>query len=233
MNAPPLLLLASNSPRRRQLLALGGWTFNVEVSNSDESILPNELPEVYVRRLAQAKARAVIERAQPEQVIIGADTSVVIDGEILGKPLDADDARAMLRRLRGRTHQVYTGIAVVCTSDSTGAGEKVLSDVCITDVPMRDYSDDEIEAYVRSGDPMDKAGSYGIQHPQFQPVAHMAGCYASVMGLPLCHLTVLLGHLGITPQADLPGNCQATLAYCCPVFRSILHGKTSEGERDL
>ena len=219
MNTFPLLL-ASNSPRRRQLLALGGWTFNLEVSNTDESILPGEPPESYVRRLAEAKARAVLERAGPNQVIVGADTSVVSDGEILGKPLDAQDAHNMLRHLRGRTHQVYTGIAALRASD-----QMLLTDVCVTDVPMRAYSDDEIEAYVRSGDPMDKAGAYGIQNPDFQPVAAMQGCYASVMGLPLCHLTVLLRQLDVTPLADIPDNCQATLSYHCPIFRSILHGE--------
>ena len=220
MNETPLLLLASNSPRRRQLLALGGWSFDVAVSNSDESLLPGELPEVYVRRLAEVKARAVLDRARPEHIIIGSDTSVVIDGEILGKPADADEAHQMLRRLRGRAHQVYTGIAILRAADGA-----LLTDVCITNVPMRNYNDDEIAAYVESGDPLDKAGAYGIQHPHFQPVAHMDGCYASVMGLPLCHLTVLLRRMGITPQADLPGNCQTTLAYTCPVFGSILSGE--------
>ncbi len=222
MNETPLLLLASNSPRRRQLLALGGWMFGVEVSNCDERILPGELPEAYVRRLAEAKARAVLERARPEHIVIGADTSVVIDGDILGKPLDAEDARKMLRRLRGRAHQVYTGIAVLRASDGS-----LLTDVCITDVPMRAYSDEEIEAYVQSGDPLDKAGAYGIQNPDFQPVAHMDGCYASVMGLPLCHLTVLLRRMDVAPHADVARNCQATLEYQCPVFRSILHGENN------
>jgi MAF protein len=217
MNNAPRLLLASNSPRRRQLLALGGWMFDVLVSNSDESILPDEAPEAYVRRLAEVKARAVLDRARPEHVIIGSDTSVVIDGEILGKPADADAAHRMLRRLRGRTHQVYTGIAILRVADGA-----LLTDVCITDVPMRDYGDGEIADYVESGDPLDKAGAYGIQHPHFQPVARMDGCYASVMGLPLCHLSVLLRRMDIPPQADLSGNCQATLVYECPVFDSIL-----------
>lgn len=216
MRTLPPLLLASNSPRRRQLLALGGWVFATDVSNSDESLAPDETPEAYVRRLAETKARAVAGRAGPDQVIIGADTTVVINGEILGKPADAAEARFMLRKLRGRTHRVYTGIATL----RNGALQTA---VCITDVPMRAYSDDEIEAYIRSGDPLDKAGAYGIQNPDFQPVAHMQGCYASVMGLPLCHLTVLLRRLGIPPQADVPGQCQATLHYECPVFLSILN----------
>ena len=225
MNELSLLLLASNSPRRRQLLALSGWMFAVDVSDSDESLLPGEPPEAYVRRLAEVKARAVLERARPEHIIIGADTSVVIDAEILGKPSDAADANNMLRRLRGRTHQVYTGIAILRVRDgsaSTSSAHRLLTDVCVTDVPMRAYSNDEIDAYVRSGDPLDKAGAYGIQNPDFQPVAHMDGCYASVMGLPLCHLTVLLRRMDVTPHADVARNCQATLAYQCPVFRSIL-----------
>lgn len=213
------LILASNSPRRRQLLALGGWTFDVYASNSDESLLPNEAPATYVRRLAEVKARAVTERAYPEQLIIGSDTSVVIDGEILGKPADAAEAHRMLRRLRGRTHQVYTGIAVLRPRDG-----KLLTDVCVTDVPMRNYTDEEIAAYVASGDPLDKAGAYGIQSPHFQPVARMDGCYASVMGLPLCHLTVLLHEMALAPQTDVAANCQATLVYQCKVFGSILAG---------
>ena len=219
MNTIPLLL-ASNSPRRRQLLALGGWLFDVAVSNSDESILPNEAPEAYVRRLAEVKARTVLAQARPEQIIIGSDTSVVVDGEILGKPADADEAHRMLRRLRGRSHQVYTGIAILRAAD-----EALLTDVCITDVPMRDYSDEEIAAYVASGDPLDKAGAYGIQHPHFQPVASMDGCYASVMGLPLCHLTVLLRRMDVAPPANVAANCQATLHYQCPIFASILDEK--------
>jgi septum formation protein len=220
MNEMPLLLLASNSPRRRQLLALGGWMFGVDVSDTDESLLPKESPEAYVRRLAEAKARAVVSRARSEHIIIGADTSVVIDSEILGKPANADEAREMLRRLRGRTHQVYTGIATLRMEDS-----KLLTDVCVTDVPMRAYSDDEIEAYIISGDPLDKAGAYGIQNPDFQPVARMEGCYASVMGLPLCHLTALLRRMGVAPRADMARNCQSALQYLCPVFRSILYGE--------
>jgi septum formation protein len=216
----PLLLLASNSPRRRQLLALGGWLFTVDVSNTDETRLPGEPAEAYVRRLAEAKARAVLGRARPEHLIIGADTSVVIDGDILGKPADADDALAMLRRLRGRTHQVFTGIAVLRASDGN-----LLTDVIVTNVPMRAYSDAEIDAYIQSGDPLDKAGAYGIQNPDFQPVAQMEGCYASVMGLPLCSLTAVLRQMDVTPRNDVPRNCQATLQYQCPVFQSYLRGE--------
>jgi septum formation protein len=219
MTNMPLLLLASNSPRRRQLLALGGWTFDVDVANVDESLLPGEAPADYVRRLAESKARAVLPRAQDEHVIVGADTTVVIDDEILGKPVDEAEARQMLIRLRGRTHQVFTGISVLRASDGNQWTE-----VVVTDVPMRAYSDEEIERYIASGDPMDKAGSYGIQNPDFQPVANMAGCYASVMGLPVCGLSILLRQAGIAPRADVGRNCQSTLAYQCPVVQSLLRG---------
>ena len=221
MTTMPLLILASNSPRRRQLLALGGWMFGLDIADVDETRLPAEAPADYVRRLAEAKARAVLPRAREEHIIIGADTTVVIDGDVLGKPVDGQDARQMLTRLRGRTHQVFTGISILRASDG-----KVWTEVVITDVPMRAYSDEEIELYIESGDPMDKAGAYGIQNPNFQPVESMAGCYASVMGLPLCSLSVLLRHAGVPPRADVARNCQATLNYQCPVYRSFLRSES-------
>jgi len=221
MTTMPLLILASNSPRRRQLLALGGWMFGLDIADVDETRLPAEAPADYVRRLAEAKARAVLSRAREEHIIIGADTTVVIDGDVLGKPVDGQDARQMLTRLRGRTHQVFTGISILRASDG-----KVWTEVVITDVPMRAYSDEEIERYIESGDPMDKAGAYGIQNPNFQPVESMAGCYASVMGLPLCSLSVLLRHAGVPPRADVARNCQATLNYQCPVYRSFLRSES-------
>jgi MAF protein len=214
-----LLVLASNSPRRRELLALGGWEFNLDAADINEDVLPGEDAAVYVERLAVEKARAILPRSRPQQVIIGSDTTVVLDGEILGKPADATEARSMLTRLRGRSHQVYTGIAVLRASD-----QKLLSSVCQTEVPMRNYSDAEMDAYIASGDPLDKAGAYGIQHPNFQPVINMQGCYASVMGLPLCHLTVLLRQLEIHPPADLAVHCQNSLRYACPISRLVLEG---------
>jgi len=211
------ILLASNSPRRRQLLALGGWEFDSASSDVDESALPGETPAAYVVRLAREKALACTGGASPGQIVIGSDTTVVLDGEILGKPADAAEAESMLRRLRGRTHQVYTGIAAL-----DPASGRLLTDLCITDVPMRAYSGEEIGAYVATGDPLDKAGAYAIQHPGFQPVASMAGCYASVMGLPLCHLMRMLRQFGTVPRSDLPGACQAFLSYECPVYLEIL-----------
>ena len=218
-SSPVNLILASNSPRRRQLIALTGWDFTVSVADVDESTRENESPANYVLRLAETKARAGTSRAQPDQIILAADTSVVDGSDILGKPKDDADAVTMLTRLRGRTHQVYTGVALLRISDGL-----LLKDICVTDVPMRDYSDEEIRAYVATGDPLDKAGAYAIQHSQFSPVASMDGCYASVMGLPLCHVVRMMRKMSIEPNANIPVNCQSLLEYECPVFNSILNG---------
>ncbi|MBM3150809.1 MAG: septum formation protein Maf [Chloroflexi bacterium] len=219
VTGPTLLTLASNSPRRSQLLALGGWHFAVRPADVDESVRAGEAPAAYVQRLAEAKAQACAARPRSRNVVVAADTVVVDGTDILGKPRDAAEAGRMLSRLRGRTHQVQTGIAVL----QPGDGE-LLSDRCVTDVPMRAYSDDEIRSYILTGDPLDKAGAYGIQHAGFKPVEKLDGCYASVMGLPLCNLTRLLRRVGIPPAADVPAACQAALAYHCPVFPAILHG---------
>lgn len=211
------IVLASNSPRRRQLLALAGLEFSVIVAGVDESLQANESPASYVLRLAETKARAVA--AVPDQIVLASDTTVVDGNHILGKPQDAAEARAMLTQLRGRTHQVYTGIALLRKSDDT-----LLTALSVTDVPMRNYSDEELNTYIATGDPLDKAGAYAIQHPEFKPVAHMDGCFAGVMGLPLCHVLRLLRQLGINPQADLPAQCQTLLEYSCPVSDQVLSG---------
>ncbi len=212
------LILASNSPRRKELLALFGCPFEVTPADIDEGHLPGERSGEYVSRLALEKANTILPIK--ESLVVAADTIVVDGGVLLGKPVDVDDARLMLRRLRGRTHQVYTGIVV--RSPET---KLPYDDVCCTDVPMRSYSDAEIEAYIRSGDPLDKAGAYAIQHKKFQPVEGLMGCYASVMGLPLCHLAVGLEQFGFDFPPDLPARCQALLDYDCPVFSTILGKK--------
>jgi septum formation protein len=214
----PQLILASNSPRRRQLLALAGWQFSTSAANVDESQFSNESPPDYVLRLAETKARAV--QADNDQIILGADTTVVDGMDILGKPKDSAEATAMLRRLRGHTHQVYTGIALLRLSDGL-----LLKDLCVTDVPMRDYSDEEIHTYVATGDPLDKAGAYAIQHPEFHPVGNLDGCYASVMGLPMCHVILLLRKMNIQPNADVFAGCETLLEYQCPVSNAILSGE--------
>lgn len=193
--------------------------FSATASDVDESKLPGEKPAQYVLRLAEAKARAIALSIGTGHIIIGADTAVVDSGDILGKPADAADAVTMLTRLRGHSHQVYTGIAALRAADG-----KLVADLCITDVPMRFYSDEEIESYALSGDPLDKAGAYAIQHSGFQPVEKLTGCYASVMGLPICHLVRSLRQLDISPAADVPANCQTYLNYQCPVSGTILGG---------
>jgi MAF protein len=194
--------------------------FNVAVSDVDETRQAGETPSDYVLRLAMAKALATAEKAHPEHIVIGADTAVVDGDTILGKPRDMAEAEKILKGLRGHVHQVYTGLAVYHVRD-----EKLLTELCITNVPMRHYSDDEITAYVLSGDPLDKAGAYAIQHPRFQPVESMQGCYASVMGLPMCHLVRALRQMDVHPGADVSVACQNFLNYECPVTHAILSGE--------
>lgn len=217
------LLLASNSPRRRELLSLGGWIFQVVSGEVDEKPLSSESSREYVLRLAQEKAKAGAVFGNSGDLVIAADTAVV-DQEngaelILGKPQDDLEADSMLRWLRGRIHRVYTGIAVLRIGDNA-----LTSDVCCTAVPMRHYTDDEIGAYIATGDPLDKAGAYAIQHPDFRPVENLQGCYANVMGLPLCHLTRILSTMGLSPQAEITTACQTALDYDCPIYSKILAG---------
>jgi septum formation protein len=200
-------------------MGLGDWTWGTFLPRVDETRLPGEPPREYVGRLARAKVRAAGEFASQGHYVVGADTAVVDSDRVFGKPVDAADAVRMLRQLRGHAHEVHTGIAVL-----DGASGRLLGDVCTTEVPMREYADAEIDEYVRSGDPFDKAGAYAIQHARFRPVQGLRGCYASVMGLPLCHLLRLLSRLEAEPQSDLPSRCQAYLKYACPVSSAILRG---------
>jgi MAF protein len=220
VNEKPYLVLASNSPRRRQLLALTGWTFTVMPAEVDERLWPGEAPGDYVLRLAQSKARLCAENASEHDLILAADTAVVDGKDILGKPKSRAEATEMLADLRGHSHWVCTAIAILRMKDGY-----LVTDLCVTEVPMRAYSDEEVADYVATGDPLDKAGAYAIQHPQFQPVEKLSGCYASVMGLPLCHLVRSLHQLEVTPAADVPDSCQSTLNYQCPIFRAVLNGE--------
>ncbi len=212
------LILASSSPRRRQLFALGGWDFDSLSADVDETPLAGETPRAYVVRLAKAKALAIQPNVESQTLIIGSDTTVADGDEILGKPLDSADAIRMLKQLRGRTHRVYTALAIA-------QGERLIADLSISDVTMRDYSDDEIETYVQTGDPLDKAGAYAIQHAAFHPVASIEGCYAGVMGLPMCHVARVLRRFGVEAAADIPAACRALLGYDCKIWRSVLDGE--------
>ena len=201
-----MIILASGSPRRRELLARAGYTFSKTSADIDESVLPDEKPRDYIRRICLAKAEAVRENVPADSVIITADTSVIDGEKILGKPVDAADAVQMLKQLRGRTHQVMTAFVVLDT-----ATKRIEQDIISTDVVMRDYTDAEIDAYVASGDPMDKAGAYAIQNKAFAPVAEINGCYANVVGLPLCRVIAALeagGHAAPEkPVCDFPTQC--------------------------
>jgi MAF protein len=216
----PELILASTSPRRRQLMGLGGWMFNIIPAEVDETPFPGESPQTYVVRLAEAKARFAAQAAPSRAIVIAADTTVADHGRILGKPKDVHEATTMLKNLRGHIHQVFTALA-----GYQPANNSLETALAATDVPMRDYSDAEIQAYVATGDPFDKAGSYAIQHPDFRPVERLSGCYANVVGLPLCHLSSVLKKFGITPQPDIPLACQKTLQYQCDVFTPIIKGE--------
>lgn len=214
----PKIVLASNSPRRKELLALSGLPFEVMPADINEDVLPGEAPSDYVLRLAQGKARAIAARFPGQaRLIIAADTTVVQDGEIIGKPVDAADAERILRALRGRSHIVYSGLCLLDTASGREASE-----LAVTPVPMREYSDDEMRKYIASGDPLDKAGAYAIQNIDFHPVKNFAGCFANVAGLPLCHLLRNWRKWGFEPEVDLPGACQVHLNYDCPVTRPIL-----------
>ena len=197
------LILASGSPRRRDLIALLRLPFIIKAASVDESAIDGESPAELVRRLSQVKALA-IAGARPDELVVAADTVVVLDGQILGKPLDGADAGLMLRLLRGRRHNVFSGVSVWHP-----ASGRLVSEVSDSAVWMRDYSDDEIAGYVESGDPLDKAGAYAIQHPAFDPVARVEGCGLGVMGLPLCHLGRALAEFGVIIPPDVPGACQA------------------------
>jgi septum formation protein len=182
------VILASASPRRRQLLLLVGIDHEVRPADVDESLLPGEAPDAHAERLARAKAHAIAER-EPGAVVIAADTIVVVDGDVLGKPRDVPHARAMLRRLSGRTHTVLTAVAVALAARTESAVESVA-------VTFRALRDDEIDAYIATGEPMDKAGAYGIQGYGATIVERVDGDYFSVMGLGLRRLVELMARVG-------------------------------------
>ena len=208
------IILASTSPRRRELVTLFNAAFQFTSADIDETPRDHESPTDLVRRLSRAKAE-LGARDFPTAVVIGADTIVWLDHTIIGKPRDADDATRMLKQLRARPHVVYSGVTVK-------QGARALTQVATTTVTMRDFSDAEIAAYVATGDPLDKAAAYAIQHDHFRPVARIDGCHANVMGLPLCHLYRALASSDVA-LAEPDRACQAHLGIVCPVARAILN----------
>lgn len=211
MNAPMThpLILASGSPRRRELLQRLGVRFEVASADIDETQRPDEPPAALVQRLAQEKALAVAVR-RPGRAVLAADTIVVLDGEVLGKPADAAEAAAMLRRLAGRPHIVWSALYAW-----QPAANRAASALNQSQVWMRAYTDHEIAAYVASGDPLDKAGAYAIQHPGFAPVARIDGCYSGVMGFPLGDVAQVLRAIGVAVPGQAAIACQPQLGLCC------------------
>ena len=182
------LILASQSPRRRELLGLTGLPFIVRAADIDETMDSGRAPFDEVARVSRLKAEAVARK--PEDVVIAADTIVVCEGEVLGKPRNEADAFRILSLLSGRHHEVMTGMTVVC-------GDKVITHTEVTKIHFRELSPEEIRAYIASGEPMDKAGAYGIQGGAALFADEMVGDYYNVMGLPVCRLAVILRSLGL------------------------------------
>ena len=177
------LILASQSPRRKELLGLFHTPFVIRVADIDETMDHTKAPCDEVARVSQLKANAIPH--EPDDIVIAADTIVVCNGQILGKPKDEADAFAMLRLLSGKDHQVMTGLTVL-------QGDRILTHTEITDIHFRDLTHREIDAYIRTGEPMDKAGSYGIQGGAALFAERIAGDYYNVMGLPVCRLGQML-----------------------------------------
>jgi septum formation protein len=189
------LILASKSPRRRYLLTQAGLKFDVLPSDFDERSVPFNDPAEYVGTLSRSKA-ADIAQAHPESWVIGADTIVLIDGQMLGKPKGREAARAMLSRLSGQTHQVFTGYTLCCV-----AANKWFTDVARTDVTFKELSADEIEWYIHTDEPFDKAGAYAIQGLGTFLVKRVNGSYTNVVGLPVCEVIELLIREGVVQIA--------------------------------
>ncbi|WP_183766234.1 Maf family protein [Tunturibacter empetritectus] len=194
-----MLILASASPRRHELLTQAGLTFTAEAADLNEDLLPNEAAAAYVQRLAEEKAQAVwnahraSDTAENPLVVLGADTCVVVEGQILGKPTDSADARRMLELLSGRTHAVLTGIAAI-------TAKKTVRDLDITQVTFNVITDSEIGRYIASGEPLDKAGAYAIQGYAARWIPRIEGCYFNVVGLPIARTITLLAQA----ESDTP-----------------------------
>jgi len=202
MTPNPPIILASASPRRRELLRQIGVRHEVQVADIDEQPRDGEAPAEYVLRLSIAKARAVAERQPPDppRAVLAADTAVVVNHHILGKPADRADARHQLRLLSGREHRVLTGVALACGAE----GEDIQSRLSVSHVGFRDITDAEIDAYWRTGEPADKAGGYAIQGLAAVFIREIAGSYSAIMGLPLFETAELLrkaGHPILAPES--------------------------------
>lgn len=203
-----MIVLASGSPRRREMLKRLGVEYEVRAADVDEAPRDGEAPEALARRLAETKAAALV---QPGALVIGADTVVARGGELFAKPEDPADAARMLRELAGRDHVVITGVALA-------AAGQVRAAALTSHVELRAFADEEIAAYVASGDPLDKAGAYAVQNEQFRPVARLRGCRCNVVGFPIGVVAELLAAAGARAPIGAAAACPYGLfspADCC------------------
>ena len=211
MLAEPYIILASGSQRRREIIEALNAAVEIVPSGIDErSASPDEQAEEYVASIAASKASAVASNGHPGALVIGADTSVILGEKILGKPENETEARTMLSALRGRSHRVVTGLTV--RRDGIKA-----SSVTSSDVAMREYSDAEMEAYIESGEPFDKAGGYAIQDVGFAPVSSFSGCYLNVVGFPLCEVMRLMSKVGADLRLKQGWRAPERCPNDCPV----------------
>lgn len=208
----PRLILASGSPRRRELIRAFSGEFRTLVTDVDESVPDDTPPDVMVRDVALRKAVAALA-AEPDGLVVAADTTVAIDGEWLAKPEDDAHAASMLSRLQGRDHQVFTGVTVA-------AAGRILTDVTMSVVTIAPLSDTAVAAYVATGEGADKAGAYSIQGDAGEVVTAVEGCYTNVVGLPLCSVAILLAHAGHDVDAPAPPCGLRTDRRCAhPIWR--------------
>ena len=226
MNSELPLVLASSSPRRCELMTLLNVPLEVAHADIDETQQPDEPPFDYVRRLSEEKARAVAARREfAGRVIIAADTIVLLHGRVLGKPADEAHAREMLVQLRGTNHKVMTSVTVL----HNGTGKQI-TDVCQSTVRLREMSAQEIDAYIATGDPMDKAAAYAIQNLEFAPAERVVGCPANVLGLPMCHVVILLRRHGVELPDSQPRACRIQYGgYYCALTEIAMPGLTEQG----
>ena len=203
--APTSIILASQSPRRQALLRQIGLDHRVVPARGEERLDPSLPSHVLVQHLSREKAREVAAVCEPDALVIAADTVVALDGVLLGKPKNAADAGRMLRLLSGKSHRVYTGICLL-------RGDRCITDTVTASVSFRALSDAEIDAYIQTGEPMDKAGAYGIQGKGALLVSGISGDYYAVMGLPLCRLAELLPEFGVSPWQTASGENETSPA---------------------
>lgn len=213
--------LGSQSPRRRALVNLLGLPVRSLVADADEDSITEPDPALNVMMTAELKTAVISQslssQPQPGAFLITADTTVALAGRMLNKPADEQEARDMLQAMRDHTHEVHSGYVV--TDLSTGRQVKGVHTAVVT---MRSYRDAEIEAYIATGDPMDKAGAYAIQHPVFRPVARLDGCFLSVMGLPLCDLIQVLRGFALPLRVDLTAVEKAHQQYPCSILQDLV-----------